>query len=130
MATSIPDVLFSGETVVIDPAAGSVSRGKFYLENRKASVFQAAVNVAWLEFGSGRQVLLSDLTVYDLDQGLPLNPERLSLGAQAVLPFEIAFADAAYKPAMGECTAVGLRLESDGVLLEALSPVEFAHRAG
>ncbi len=130
METSISNILFRGDTVTIDPTANSVGRGRFCLENRETSTLRAAVNVAWLEFGGGQQVLLPDIAIYDLDHGVQLSPERLILGAQTVLPFEIAFEDVAYEPAMGECMAVGLRLEGDCVLLEALSPVERVRTAG
>ena len=126
MDTGIPNLQLNGELVTIHtPAARKVGQGKFCLENREGASFRATINVAWLEFGSGRQVLVSDLTVSDRERDLPLNPERFTVEAQASLPFQIDFVEPAYEPGWGECTAVGLRLEVGGTELEALSPVEF-----
>ena len=130
MDAHTPRLQLTGETVVINrPATHAVAQGRFCLENREAVAVRGAVNAAWLEFDSGGQVLLPDLTLCDRELDLPLNQERFTLGAQASLPIQIDFVEPAYEPALGECTAVGLRLEVGGVLLEALSPVEFAHRA-
>ncbi len=131
MDLSRPNLQLTGETVIVNtPGACKVAQGIFRLENREAAPLPVAVNVAWVEFGNGWQLLLPDFAVYDLAQGLPLDPRRFTIGAQASLPIKIDFVQPAYEPDFGEWTAVGLRLEAGGVWLEALSSVEFVRRAG
>ncbi len=130
MVSSTPDLQLTGGTVtIITPGAHEVAQGMFRLENRDGGQLLGTFDTAWLEFERGRQVLLPEVIVYELSRGLPLDPQRFTIGAQASLPIEIDFVEPAYEPDFGECTAVGLRLEVGGVVLEALSPVEFVHAA-
>jgi hypothetical protein len=126
METGVCNLKLRGEPVTVDALAlRKVREGKFCLENGEDAAFPVGVNVVWLEFGSGRQVLLPDFTISDLAMDLPLNPARFTIGRQTSLLFQIGFAEPAYVPALGECTAVGLRLEAAGIELETLSPVEY-----
>ncbi len=126
MDSSTPNLQLTGGTVTVStPDARKVSQGLFRLENQEAAQFHGSFNLAWLEFGSGRQVLLPEVIVYELSLGQPLDPQGFTIGAQASLHIEVNFEESPYEPDFGECTAVGLRLEVGGVVLEALSPVEF-----
>ncbi len=126
METRLPVFELSGDVVTVGSAASRhVNTGKFRLENRESRAVRAAVNVAWAEFCGGQQVLASNPTLRDLTQDQPLDPESFTISPGTTLPFAISFAEMAYEPSLGECTAVGLRLYVEGTLLEALSPIEF-----
>ncbi len=130
MDSRTPNLQLTGGSVIsITPGTRKVSQGIFRLENREATPFCGSFNAAWLKYGSGRQIFLPEIIVYETSLGQPLEPQQFTVGAQASLPIEIDFVAPDYEPDYGKCTAVGLRLEVGGVSLEALSPVVIVRAA-
>jgi hypothetical protein len=122
------DLQLIGEPVPVSYVADpSVGYGQFRLENRGHKAVTAAVQSAWLELGA-RQQPLSDITVFDLDQELMVNPESYKVDAKAIVRFRVGFPRFAHEPRFGESSAVGLRLSVNSAELQAKSPIEFVRR--
>lgn len=127
-ATQNPTFQLIGETVTVNYVADpSVGYGRFRLENREAVVATAAVESVWLELGERRH-LLTDITVFDLDQEQTVNPAGFEVGAGATLVFLVGFPRIAYEPPFGESVAVGLRLCVNGTELGAKSSIQLVRR--
>lgn len=123
-----PGFNLSGETVTIsyvtDP---SVGHGRFLLENDEAIAATATVKSTWLELGEHRWVF-SEVTVFDSDQERMVNPENFTIPAKSTLTFLVGFPKVVHEPRFGESAAVGLKLNVNGVELQALSPIKFERR--
>jgi hypothetical protein len=128
ITTSQPDSQLIGETVTIsyitDP---SVGHGRFRLENYGDTSVIATVKLAWLEFGEHQQVL-AGVTLFDIDQERMVNPESFTISAKSAETFLVGFPKVAHEPRFGEIAAVGLRLNANGINLQALSPIKFERR--
>ncbi len=122
------DLRLVGETVeisyVTDPVIG---HGQFRLENRGLNAVSAAVESAWLTLGARRQSL-TEVSVYVTGEEQTVDSQNFEVKAQEALNFLLGFPAVAYNPAFGESVAVGLRLQADGVELEAFSPITFVRR--
>lgn len=117
-----------GETVTISYVADpSVGHGEFRLENNGDVTVTAAVESAWLELGAHRQSL-ADVTVFDLELDLMVNPRDFKIAPKATLKFLVGFPRVTYEPRFGEASALGLRLSVNGSQLQALSPFKFVRR--
>lgn len=128
MITSQSGPELTGETVTVsyvtDP---SISRGQFRLRNPWSVALTARVNSAWLEIGSRHQTLVG-ITVFDLDQEQMVSPGGFKVDAATTVTFILGFPRIAYEPRFGESSVVGLRLDVNGVELQALSPIVFERR--
>ena len=117
-----------GETVTIsyvaDPAIG---HGKFRLENGGEIQVTASIKSAWLQFGD-RQQLLDNISVFDSVQDNPFDPHSFTVEAGTELNFLLGFPPMAVDPRFGETYGVGLRLQVNGLELEAVSEINLVQR--
>lgn len=122
------DLRLAGETVEISYVADPViGHGQFRLENGGMNAVSATVESAWLTLGA-RQQPLTEVSVYVTGEEQTVDSQNFEVKAQAILNFLLGFPAVAYEPVFGESVAVGLRLQADGMELEAFSPITFVRR--
>ena len=127
-----PALTLTGEVVEISYIADpEVGYGRFIFSNSGSSAVTVSIESAWLETGTGRQPIAS-IKVFDpaqeMDGEQPRDPHRLQVTPGATRKFGIGFGSIAYEPSFGESVAVGLRVRSGKIMLEARSPLRFIRR--
>src|SRR4051812_46008350 len=96
------DFQLIGETVEVSYVADpTIGHGEFRLENHGQNQAHALVVSVWLHLGDRREELDS-FTAYDLDQEQAIDPQNITIAANATLRFLVGFPAIVYEPAFGE----------------------------